>query len=152
MRRPNWPRSGCKWPPWGSAAVEEYRQSGAGDKGGSPGRLGYVLSDPKSAQDQREDQLGDEEGLDHRELSSVECNRLEGKSPRRRCPAEQPERLADQERDQSPVAVLARYADAGRVLSHEVCRIGQGSGQGKDDGHGHVMTTNSRFGPRSALS
>jgi hypothetical protein len=36
--------------------------------------------------------------------------------------------------------VLVRYTDAGRVLSHEVCRIGQGGGQGKGDGHGHVMT------------
>ena len=80
----------------GLCGGQEHRQSCTRDQRGNPCRLCDVLADPESAQDQRKDQLGDEEGLDHRELTSVECDRLERKSPRRGGPAQQPEGLADQ--------------------------------------------------------
>ena len=125
----------------GLGGGEEHRQSSTGDKRGNPRRLGDVLADPKPAQDQGKDQLGDEEGLDHRELAGVKCDRLKSKSPCCGGPTQQPEGLTDQEGDQSPIAVLVGYPDAGRVLCHEVYRIGQGGGQSENDRDGHVMTS-----------
>lgn len=97
--------------------------------------------DPESAQDQSEDQFGDEEGLDDRELPAVECDRLKGKSPCRRHPTKEPEGLADQEDDKIPATVLVRYANTGRVLGQEVHGVCQRSGEREDDGDGHATTS-----------
>ncbi len=119
---------------------QEHRQRGTGDQRGGPRHLGDVLVDPEPAQDQAEDQFGDEEGLDDRELPAVECDRLEGKSTCRRHPTEEPERLAKEETDEIPATVFVGHTDTGRVLGHEVDRIGQRRSQGEDDRDGHVTT------------
>ena len=126
-----WAASGCRWPPWGWAAVRNTASAAQVTSAAVHAPLGDVLVDPEPAEDQGEDQFGDEEGLDDRELPAVKCDRLEGKSPCRRHPTEEPQRLADQEADEIPATVFDGHTDAGRVLGHEVYRVASAAARAK---------------------
>jgi hypothetical protein len=90
----------------GLGRSQEHGQGRTGDQCSNPRRRGDVLMDPEPAQDEREDQFRDEKGLDNRELPVVECDRLEDESSSGRHPAEEPERLTDQEGDNIPSALI----------------------------------------------
>ena len=120
---------------------QEHRKCRTRDHRGDPRRLGNVLAHPEPAQDQCKDQLGDEERLDDRELPTVECDRLKRESPGRSSPTEEPERLADEEHDETPVPVPVGHTETRGVLGHEVHRVGQGGRQGEGDCHGHVVNS-----------
>ncbi len=117
---------------------QEHRQRGTGDQCSAPRRLGNVLVDPEPAQDECEDQLGDQERLDDRELTAVESDGLEGKSARGRRPTEEPERLADQVPDEHPATVRVGHTRTRRVLGHQMDRVRQRSGQSEGDRDSHV--------------
>ena len=88
------------------------------DERSRPRRLGDVLAEPESTQQQGEDQFGDQERLDDRELSAVKGDRecLEGKGRHSRRPTEEPKRLADREGDQFPATMRVGDTGAGGVL------------------------------------
>ena len=117
---------------------QEHRQCRADGQYGGPRGAGHVLADPHPAQHQDEDQLSDEDGLDHRQLAVVQGEGLEGERTRRSDPAGQPQRLPEQVADQAPAPLPLRRAGARRVLRHQVDRVGESGGQGEYHGEGHA--------------
>lgn len=118
----------------GFGGGQKDRQRRAGDDGSGPRGLGDVLMDPEPPKEQGEDQFGDEEGLDDRELPAVEGDRLEGESSSRRRPTQEPDRLTDQECDEIKASVRFVRTMAGCMLAHQVEGVCQGGCQSEEDG------------------
>ena len=97
----------------GFGCDQEDAEGAAGHQRRGPCRFGDVLANPESSEEKREDELGDEEDLNHRQLPAVKGKRLEAKACRCGHPAEEPEGLSDQELEQLPVAMLARRTCTG---------------------------------------
>ena len=95
---------------------------------------------PELAQHEREDELGDQQGLHDRNHAIVQSKRLEQERSGQSHPAEEPQRVAEQVHDQPPSRRPAWISGAGHVLSDDTDRIGQSRQQGEDDDHGRNDT------------
>ena len=124
---------GWAWPPVGSDTATKSASEPQVTAAAHQVMFADLLADPEAAQHEGEDQLGHQQGLDHRHLPVVQGEGLEDERPGQRHPAEQPQRVGGQVADEAPPLGVSRVADAGDVLRDHVQRVGERRRQREED-------------------
>ena len=115
---------------------QEPDEAGTQQGGGTPGPGGDAVVEPEGPQGQREDELGDQDGLHRGQLTEVESQRGEHEGSTHAHHAQQPHGLADQEQGGLPDRpLLVGPGDVGQTLEHGGERLAERTEEGEQDAH-----------------